>query len=101
MKLQRTGVAEHDKIVVSTVKKRIIPTELASIQGLRISSLNIDNSSYGGDYFDSVKISHDKASIFIADTSYSGIDSALIGMELFSILHSRTLIFNSPGKNFK
>jgi len=91
-------VAEHDKIVVSTVKKRIIPAELASIPGIRISSFYVDNSSYGGDYFDSVKISNDKTIIFIAETSYSGIDSALIGMELFSILHSRTLIFNSPEK---
>jgi len=91
-------VAEHDKIVVSTVKQRIIPAELASIPGIRISSLNFNNSSYGGDYFDSVKIANDKTLIFIAETSYSGIDSALIGMELFSILHSRTLIFNSPEK---
>jgi serine phosphatase RsbU (regulator of sigma subunit) len=91
-------VAEHDKIVVSTVKKRIIPSELASIPGIRISSLYLDNSFYGGDYFDSVKIANDKTTIFISDTSYSGIDSALIGMELFSILHSRTLIFNSPEK---
>lgn len=91
-------VAEHDKIVVSTVKSRIIPAELTSIPGIRISSLYINNSSYGGDYFDSVKISNDKIIIFIGETSYSGIDSALIGMELFSILHSRTLIFNSPEK---
>ncbi|HNX24694.1 MAG TPA: SpoIIE family protein phosphatase [Spirochaetota bacterium] len=91
-------VAEHDKIVVSTVKQRIIPAELASIPGIRISSFYLNNSSYGGDYFDSVKIANDKTIIFIAETSYSGIDSALIGMELFSILHSRTLIFNSPEK---
>ncbi len=91
-------VAEHDKIVVSTVKKRIIPEELASIPGIRISSFNINNSSYGGDYFDSVKIASDKTALFIADTSYAGIDSALAGMELFSILHSRTLVFNSPEK---
>ena len=91
-------VAEHDKIVVSTVKQRIIPEELATIPGIRISSLYMDNSSYGGDYFDSVKISNDKTIIFIAETSYSGIDSALIGLELFSILHSRTLVFNSPEK---
>lgn len=91
-------VAEHDKIVVSTVKNRIIPQELASIPGIRISSFYIDNSSYGGDYFDSVKISSDKIIIFISETSYSGIDSALMGMELFSILHTRTLIFNSPEK---
>jgi len=91
-------VAEHDNIVVSTVKKRIIPEEMASIPGIRISSFYMNNSSYGGDYFDSVKISNDRTIIFIAETSYSGIDSALIGMELFSILHSRTFIFNSPEK---
>lgn len=89
-------VEEHDTIVVETIKKRIMPIEMPVIENIRISSLNLDNSPDGGDYFDSVKIANDKISIFISDLEYSGIDSALLGLELFSIFHTRSFIFNSP-----
>ena len=89
-------VEEHDNIVVKTIKKRIMPLEMPVIENIRISSLNLDNSPNGGDYFDSVKIAKDKISIFISDLDYSGIDSALMGLELFSVFHTRSFIFNSP-----
>lgn len=91
-------VNDHDRIVVNTVKKRITPDEMISIPGVRISSFNINNSSSGGDYIDSVKVGKDSSIIFISDTSYSGIDSALIALQQYSILHSRTMIFNSAEK---
>lgn len=89
-------VEEHDNIVVETIKKRIIPLEMPVIENIRISSLNLNNSANGGDYFDCVKIAKDKISIFISDLEYTGIDSALLGLELFSIFHTRSFIFNSP-----
>lgn len=89
-------VEEHDNIVVETIKKRIMPLDMPVIENIRISSLNLNNSTNGGDYFDSVKIAKDKISIFISDLEYSGIDSALSGLELFSIFHTRSFIFNSP-----
>lgn len=91
-------VNEHDRIVVNTIKKRILPEEMISIPGVRISSLYINNSPAGGDYLDSVKVGKDSSIIFISDTSYSGIDSALIALQQYSILHSRTMIFNSSEK---
>ncbi len=91
-------VNDHDRIVVDTVKKRITPDEMISIPGVRISSFNINNASSGGDYIDSVKVGKDSSIIFISDTSYSGIDSALIALQQYSILHSRTMIFNSAEK---
>lgn len=91
-------VNDHDRIVVNTIKKRILPDEMISIPGVRISSLYINNSPIGGDYLDSVKIGKDSSIIFMSDTSYSGIDSALIALQQYSILHSRTMIFNSAEK---
>lgn len=91
-------VNDHDRIVVNTIKKRIIPDEMVSIPGIRMSSLYINNSPSGGDYFDSVKIGKDSSIIFVSDTLYSGIDSALIALQQYSILHSRTMIFNSAEK---
>jgi len=91
-------VEEHDTIVVQTIKNRITPVEMPVIEGIRISSISLDNSPDGGDYFDAVKIAKDKISIFISDLEYSGIDSAILGLELFSIFHTRSFIFNSPEK---
>lgn len=91
-------VNDHDRIVVNTIKKRILPDEMISIPGVRISSLYINNSPSGGDYLDSVKIGKDSSIIFMSDTSYSGIDSALVALQQYSILHSRTMIFNSAEK---
>ncbi len=91
-------VSEHDRLVVSTVKKRIIPAELDTIKGIRMGSLYINNSDTGGDYFDSVRLSRDRAAIFMADLSYSGIDSAMLGLQLYSMLHSRPAIFSFPEK---
>jgi len=91
-------VNDHDRIVVNTIKKRILPDEMISIPGVRISSLFINNSPSGGDYLDSVKIGKDSSIIFMSDTSYSGIDSALVALQQYSILHSRTMIFNSAEK---
>jgi len=91
-------VTEHDSIVVDTIKRRIIPREMPSINGIRMSSFYMNNSPDGGDYFDAVKISKDKISIFISDLSYFGVNSALLGLELFSIFHTRSFIFNSPDR---
>ena len=91
-------VSEHDRLVVSTVKKRIIPAELDTIRGIRIGSLYINNSDTGGDYFDSVRLSRDKTAVFMADLSYSGVDSAMLGLQLYSMLHSRPAIFSFPEK---
>lgn len=91
-------VEEHDTIVVETIKKRITPLEMPAIDGIRISSINLNNSPDGGDYFDAVKISRDKISVFISDLEYAGINSAILGLELFSIFHTRSFIFNSPDR---
>lgn len=91
-------VSEHDRLVVRTVKKRIIPSELDTIKGIRMGSLYINNSDTGGDYFDSVRLSRDRAAVFMADLSYSGIDSAMMGLQLYSMLHSRPATFSFPEK---
>lgn len=91
-------VSEHDRLVVNTIKQRLIPAEMDTIKGIRLSSMYINNSDMGGDYFDSVRIAKGKSSIFIADLSYNRVDSALAGLELFSMLHSRSLVFSFPEK---
>ena len=96
--VRMTQVLDHDRMVVSNVKKRIIPQNLSQVKGYRLSSLYINNSPYGGDYFDSVALSADSAAIFMADSSYSGIDSSIVSLELYTVLHTPTKLYNAPDK---
>ncbi len=91
-----TQVLDHDRLVVSTIKKNIIPERLAHAAGYRISSLYLDNSHSGGDYFDSVAPEEKRMLLFMADASYRGVDSSLVLLELYTILHTPGRRLNSP-----
>jgi serine phosphatase RsbU (regulator of sigma subunit) len=91
-------VIAHDQMVVGSVKSKIIPRNMAQLNGYRISFLHINNSLYGGDYLDSVRLDENRVGLFISDTSYSGIDSAVVSLELYAVLHSHTKSFSSPDK---
>ncbi len=82
-------IREHDSIVINAIKKKIIPEKLKQIDGVKVSSFNINNSLFGGDYFDTIKVDEKKICLFIADTSYSGIDSSILALEQYSTLHSQ------------
>lgn len=86
----------HDKLVISNIKKKIKPTTLKQVESIRLSSLYIDNSEYGGDYFDSVLVSPNKLCLFIANTSDLGVESALLALELYTILHMQPEKFQFP-----
>ncbi len=96
--LRLNQVVEHDKMVVGGIKKKILPRELNSIEGIKISSFYMNNSSYGGDYYDSIKIGLDKIAIIISDSAYYGVESAIISLELFSAFHSRPRKVETPDK---
>ncbi len=93
--MKSTQVIEHDKMVNTAIKKKIIPQKLDQIEGLRISSFNINNSMLGGDYFDTVMLDQDNLVIFIADSGYTGVDSALVSLELYTVLHTRSKTYIS------
>ena len=93
-----TQVLDHDQMVVGTIKKRIIPESMGQIKGFRVSSLYIDSSPNGGDYFDSIMTGGDTITLFLADSSYAGIDSALISLELYTVMHTPAKIFGSPDR---
>ncbi len=91
-----TQIAEHDHLVVDNVKNKIIPKKLKQIDGMRISSIYLNNSTFGGDYFDSVHIRPDKLGIFLTDISDAGVDSALLALEFYTVLHTQPASYDSP-----
>jgi serine phosphatase RsbU (regulator of sigma subunit) len=83
-------IENHDTLVVDSVKEHTLPSKLHSVPGYRSSCFFIDHSKKGGDFFNSVRLRNGGAAHFISDTSYTGIDSALLGLELYAVLKSNT-----------
>lgn len=96
--VRATQIVDHDHMVVSSIKKKIIPRSIAPVEGFRLSSLYMNNSLYGGDYFDSIPIDANRIALIMSDTSYSGVDSAIISLELYTVLHTPSRGFESPEK---
>ncbi len=94
-------VDRHDQLVVRSVKNRIIPNTMSQISGFQINSLFIDHSQFGISYFDSVRTDDGRIVLFMADSLYSGVDSAIISLELYSVLHSSLKLFDSPARIFE
>ncbi len=89
---------EHDRLVMKAIKKMIIPERLIQIEGIRVSSMYISNSDLGCDYFDSIVLDDNNLALFLANSSYTGIDSAISSLQLYSSLHTPTKHYDSPEK---
>lgn len=88
--------AEHDQLVIKTIKDRIIPKKMAHVPNIRISSLYLNHSEQGGDYFDSIPVRNDGLGIFMANTSSAGVASVLLALELYTVLHTHGPTNDSP-----
>lgn len=88
----------HDRMVVTAIKKKIVPRVLPQIKGIRISSFFMDNSAYGGDYYDAMELNPEMLAIIMADTTDAGVESSLLGLQLYSAFHSISSGYDSPEK---
>ncbi len=89
-------IYHHDRLVVGDIKKKIIPERLEQVGPVRVSSLFFNNSDQGGDYFDSIRVENNSCAIFLAETGYAGVESAVIGLELYSAFHLRSRGYSTP-----
>ena len=96
--IKASQIAEHDRMVIRNIKSRLTPKKLSQINGIRISSFYLNNSEQGGDYFDTLPLGQDKIGIFIADTADAGVDSAILGLECYSLVHAQPASYDSPEK---
>ncbi len=94
--IRKTQIKKRDMIVVRNVKKRIIPFNNNDIEGFRISTFYINNSEFGGDYFNTSGVFSDKAGIYIANTSDYGLESALLALQMNSVFHTQANMYESP-----
>jgi serine phosphatase RsbU (regulator of sigma subunit) len=96
--VRATQIIDHDQKVVSAVKKKIIPHKMNQAGKYRVSSFYVNNSTYGGDYFDSIMTGEERIILFMSDSSYSGVDSAIISLEIYTVLHTPAKTADTPDK---
>ena len=87
--LENYGLPEHIKRIsererlkkeleiAAKVQLSLLPKEEPKIPGYEITAVSIPAIEAGGDYFDFVKLSHDKLGIAIGDVSGKGIGAAI------------------------
>ena len=91
-----TQVREHDRMVVESIKRKILPRAIPQVKGYRVSSFLLESSYHGGDYLDAVAPDGERLALFIADTSQAGIEAAVVSLELYTVLHTPAKIFDAP-----
>lgn len=94
--VKRIQLQEHEILVIRNIKKRLIPEELPTIEGVRISSLYVDNSDLGGDYLDTVVLGRNNVGLFICDASDAGVESGVLLLQLYSVLHNQPEKWDTP-----
>ncbi|MBN2039109.1 MAG: serine/threonine-protein phosphatase [Spirochaetes bacterium] len=94
--VRKTQISKRDIMVVRNIKKRIIPGRFNNIKGLKISSIFIDNSEFGGDYLNTMKMNENKAGIFLCNVSDMGIESILLSLQIHSVFRSQAEYYESP-----
>jgi serine phosphatase RsbU (regulator of sigma subunit) len=96
--IKTTQIDDHDRMVVRTIKNKVIPKSLAQIEGIRLSSFHLNNSEYGGDYFDSYALRPDTIGVIMADTSDAGVDSAILALQFYGVLHAPSAGYDQPDR---
>jgi serine phosphatase RsbU (regulator of sigma subunit) len=96
--IKEAKIAEHDRLVMQNVKGRIMPKSMQQIEGLRTSSLYLNNSEVSTDFFDSVVVKPDRLGVFVGSTTNAGIHSLTLALEMFSVLHAHAGSYESPEK---
>jgi sigma-B regulation protein RsbU (phosphoserine phosphatase) len=91
-------IAEHDRMVVETIRKKILPKKLKQIEGMRVSSIYLGNHEFGGDFFDTISVRPDKLGIFMTTVADTGIDSSLVALEFYTVLYTQPTSYDSPEK---
>ncbi|HPK46013.1 MAG TPA: hypothetical protein PLV62_13615, partial [Spirochaetota bacterium] len=76
-------VAEHDQLVVNAIKTSMQPKQIPFIDHIRISSILMNNSNLGGEFCNARVLRKNLLGFLIADCSYSGVDAAVLALELY------------------
>lgn len=89
---------EWEMRVSRDIQQLLLPKELPAIHGYELSALSKPIRTLGGDYYDVVKLDHDRYGIMIADVSGKGVPGAITIAIFRSLFRNYAVKYQSPAK---
>jgi phosphoserine phosphatase RsbU/P len=89
---------ERELIEARSIQRRLLPNEIAQIEGCEIAGAWRPARTVSGDYFDVLKFSETKAALCIADVSGKGMPAALLMSNVQAAVHAFATETTSPAE---
>ncbi|MCB1196524.1 SpoIIE family protein phosphatase, partial [bacterium] len=89
---------EWEMRVAEDIQRLLLPQELPQIPGFELAAMNKPVRTVGGDYYDIVKLDHERYAIIVADVSGKGVPGAITIAIFRSLFRNYALKFQSPAK---
>lgn len=95
---QTKSALEHERYVAVTLQQSLLPEEIPQVEGTEFgvyyAPTSASASLVGGDFYDIIKLPHDKVAVVIGDVSGKGIEAAATtAMVKYAV---RSFIYNDP-----
>lgn len=93
----KTKSLEEEFLKARRIQMASVPKARPSIKGLDVFGKSIPATHVGGDYFDYIKLDHDKLGVVVADVSGKGMPAAMYVQKMQGIIRSTPPELTSPG----
>lgn len=85
---------ESELMIAREIQLALLPSNIPSIEGYDLAGLNLPALHVGGDYYDVIKLTENKAAIVIADVSGKGTPASLLMANIQSAVHSYLKLYD-------
>jgi sigma-B regulation protein RsbU (phosphoserine phosphatase) len=89
---------EEELRIARQIQMSLLPQDVVSLPGLRLSALCLPAAEVGGDYYDLLPLSPARMGVLVADVSGKGTSAALYMAELKGLVLSLSRIHDSPAR---
>ena len=79
---------EQEIAVASEVQQKLLPDQLAHIDGYDIAGINIPSTEVGGDYYDCIPLKDGRYALVVADVTGHGISASLLVNSFHAAIYS-------------
>lgn len=87
-------VLENELKIARDIQVALLPGKIPDVKGFDFAGMNLPAKQVGGDYFDIVKLTDNKAAVAIADVSGKGTPASLLMANIQSAVHSYLKIYD-------
>jgi serine phosphatase RsbU (regulator of sigma subunit) len=94
----RREQAEYEMNVARQIQLGFLPKQLPDLENWQIASHYQPAREVGGDFYDFRVLPDGRLAIIIGDVSGHGVPSALLMVNIVSVLRDATRLYNSPGE---